>query len=119
MTKLTIAQRLETRPGATPVAVLTIAGDVMVECVPELERAIDDALSGGARHLVLDLAGLDFIDSASVGALLHLQQRRTQAGGRLLLCSLRPSFQRLVEASGLGGTFTMARDVPAALALLR
>jgi anti-anti-sigma factor len=118
MAQLAIVHRLASRPGRPHVGVMAISGDVMVEGVPEVERAVQALLDGGASDLVVDLGALEFIDSASVGALLHLEQRQGRAGARLVLCSLRPAFQRLVDATGLGGAFLIARDVPSALALL-
>lgn len=110
--------RVERRPeGAEEqAAVFALVGDLTVDRLEEVERTLAAALEGRARHVVLDLAQLDFIDSASVGGLLHLGQRQARVGGRLLLCAPRPSFQRLLDASGLLDSFAVHPDVPTALA---
>jgi anti-anti-sigma factor len=112
--------RVERRPeGAEEqAAVFALIGDFTVERLEEVEQALAAALEGRARHLVLDLSRLDFIDSASVGGLLHLGQRQGRAGSRLLLCAPKPAFQRLLDASGLLGAFTVQPDVATALARL-
>jgi anti-anti-sigma factor len=91
--------RVERRPeGAEEqAAVFALVGDLTVERLEGVERTLAAALEGRARHVVLDLSRLDFIDSASVGGLLHLGQR-------------------LLDASGLLGAFTVHPDVPTALA---
>ena len=105
MTGLTIQRRQEGNVG-----VLTLQGDVSAELVPQLQAAAQAAVRDGAKHLLFNLHELDFMDSASVGALLHLGQARAKQGGRVVLCSLSPLFKRLVEASGLAGQFTLAAD---------
>ena len=114
MTGLTIQRRQEGNVG-----VLTLKGDISAELIPQLQGAARDALAAGAKHLVVNLHDLGFMDSASLGALLQLGQARTKAGGRLVLCSLSAAFQRLIEASGLDGQFTQAVDETAARRLLR
>jgi stage II sporulation protein AA (anti-sigma F factor antagonist) len=113
-----LTQRLERLPEGAA-GVLTLAGDLTVERVGELEAAVDSLLAQGARHLVIDLAALDFIDSASVGHLVLLRRRLEDQGGLALLCSLRPSFRRLLDVSGLSGALPVAPDLVAAFATLR
>lgn len=105
MTGLTIQQRQDGNVG-----VLTLQGDISAELIPQLQRAAQACVAAGAKHLLVNLRELGFMDSASLGALLHLGQARSKQGGRVVLCSLSPAFQRLMEASGLTGQFTLAPD---------
>lgn len=105
MTGLTIQRRQDGNVG-----VLTLQGDISAELIPQLQAAAQGAVAAGAKHLLVNLHGLGFMDSASLGALLHLGQARAKQGGRLVLCSLSAAFQRLIDASGLAGQFTVAPD---------
>lgn len=58
---------------------LLVAGELDLTTVPALIDAIDDALDGSLARLVIDLAGLTFLDCAGLPALLH---GRTAAGAR-------------------------------------
>ncbi|MET7425007.1 STAS domain-containing protein [Dactylosporangium sp. NPDC005555] len=49
---------------------VSIAGDVDMATVTDLERAVAAALDSGAEVVVVDLAAVTFIDSAGINALL-------------------------------------------------
>jgi anti-anti-sigma factor len=98
---------------------LELLGEARLECVGELERAADAVLDGTTRDLLVDLSGLDFMDSASAGAFLRLDDRLARGGGRLVLHSLPRLLERLVERTGLNQALLIAPDEAAARALLR
>lgn len=68
-------------------------------------RSLLDALHGGGNGHVLDLSGLDFIDSAGLGMLLLADDEARGAGWQLTL--RRPSAQvaRLFEVAALDTIF--------------
>ncbi|MBA4495694.1 anti-sigma F factor antagonist [Paenactinomyces guangxiensis] len=70
------------------------AGKVRQMIEAELEKEI-------YTHLVVNLADLDFMDSSGLGVILGRYKRVTQLGGKMMLCSIRPSVYRLMEMSGL------------------
>jgi anti-anti-sigma factor len=100
------------------VAVLAPRGDVSVELIPVLNRAVEAALGEGAKHLLFDLRDLHFMDSASLGALLHLSQRRAKQGGKVAFFAPSASFKRLIDGSGLGGSLVTVPDEASARRLL-
>jgi anti-sigma B factor antagonist len=63
-----------------------------------------DAVIGTSDHVVveLDLAGVDFIDSSGVRALLILRRAH---GDRVLLGARSAPVQRVLEIAGLAETF--------------
>jgi anti-anti-sigma factor len=83
MTGLTIQRRQQGNVG-----VLTLQGDVSAELIPQLQAAAQAAVQAGAKHLLVNLHELGFMDSASLGALLHLGQARAKQAGRLVLRAL-------------------------------
>ncbi len=96
-----------------------VQGEARLEVVGELERTVRAGLAGGARHVVMGLKGLTFMDSASAGSLLRLQQEAGRDGGRLVLHSLPGVIRRLVDRTGLAQALTIAPDEAGARALLR
>ena len=71
-------------------------------------RALLDALRGGAgRRHVLDLNGLDFIDSAALGMLLIADDEARAAGWKLVLRRLPARIQRLMEVAALDTVLTI------------
>jgi stage II sporulation protein AA (anti-sigma F factor antagonist) len=72
----------------------------------------------GARHLVLDLDGVDFIDSSGMGAILGRYKRVVEKGGQLAVCRPREHVKRLLELAGVTRIIRVCRDAREALALL-
>jgi anti-anti-sigma factor len=89
----------EDRPGATLVR-LTRRRVVSEEDVERIGEALLDLVTGDGRaHLVLDLAGVDFLSSAFLGKVLWLLIQVRGRGGRLGLCGLGESMVRLFQPS--------------------
>ena len=68
---------------------------------PALERQAFDCIDAGARLLLIDFVGLDYISSAGLRAALAVAKRMSAAGGRLALCSLSPQVAEVFEISGV------------------
>jgi anti-anti-sigma factor len=58
---------------------LVLNGELSYDTTDQLKRHADDSRTHDGRHLVLDLAGLDFLDSSGAACLLRL---RTDSGGK-------------------------------------
>ena len=54
-----------------------------------------------AKHLVLDMSGLSFLDSSGVGALVSLFVTRTHTGKTLALANLTKQAIAVLQVSGL------------------
>jgi anti-sigma B factor antagonist len=61
------------------------------------ENAINRLIDGGTRKLVLDLAGLDYIDSSGLGMLIFCGGRMEQAGGRMRVSGAKSTVARVFE----------------------
>ena len=65
----------------------------------EIELAIDASLP---RMLVLDLAGITFMDSSGIALILRAQQRIQLLDGSLLVCNVPAQARRVLDAAGIG-----------------
>lgn len=101
------------------VGIIRLVGEMRVECIPSLDEAVAAARAAGARHLLLDLGLLDFMDSASAGTLLRIRRDQLEADARLVLFSLRRMVARLIDAAGLASQFDLAADEEAARIITR
>ena len=63
---------------------VTVSGELDILTVPRLDRELRRA-QAVARSIVLDLRGLDFVDSSGAHLLLAAQRRIRDAGGRLVI----------------------------------
>jgi stage II sporulation protein AA (anti-sigma F factor antagonist) len=87
------------RPGA---AELTLAGDLDMSATFRLEPAIDRLLkSDEVSEIVLDLGGVEFVDSSGLGLLLETYDRTQQADVRMSIVPGRPETQRVFRLAGV------------------
>lgn len=102
------------RDGAT--LVLQLHGRLDSTSSATAEAEILGHLDGGAGHVVLDFADLDYISSAGLRVILVAAKRVKAAGGAMVLCALRPHIREVFEISGFLSILTVADDRAGALA---
>lgn len=68
-------------------AVLRPAGRLNLVTSPQLRNAVDDAVAAGNVLVVVDLSGVEFIDSSGLGALVAGLKSTRAAGGDLRLAA--------------------------------
>lgn len=82
-------------------AVVSLRGELHVAQREELENAVAELQQEGMLHIVLDLAALDFIGSAGLGALVSLQKSARSAGGSVRIAAARPTIVSLMSLTRL------------------
>lgn len=73
----------------------------------------------GFRQIVVSLQHVTYITSAALGKLITLHRRLHRKAGRLVVCGALASVKDVLHASRLNDYFTVADDVPAALAQMK
>jgi anti-sigma B factor antagonist len=89
-----------TRSGGETLDVALVGELDMTACYgleSEIERLLD---AHGVRRLVLDLADLEFLDSAGLGAVLTIRDRAQDLGVELRLVNPSHPVRRILEATG-------------------
>ena len=69
----------------------------------------------GRPELVIDLCGVGFAGSASLGSFVALHREARQNGGRLIFCNVEPNVREVFRASKLAPLFEFVADRQAAL----
>lgn len=87
----------------TDACVLRVDGDFDSLSVPGVRDALNSALSEGFSSIVLDLTGVDYMDSSALGFVVWADQRLQPVSGRLALAGANPDVTRILELSGLIG----------------
>ena len=60
---------------------IVLQGDMDLYDAPRLADAILAHINAGRRNLVMDMAGVDYLDSTGVGVIIRLLQRSKITGG--------------------------------------
>jgi anti-anti-sigma factor len=82
-------------------AVIALFGELDLESAPELERQLRELNGTNSGRLLIDLSGLEFMDSTGLAVMVRTQRAARDDGHRL---SLRPGptqVQRLFELTGV------------------
>ena len=68
---------------------LTIRGSLDINSAPALAEEIDKIVATKPKKVIVDLAGLDLIDSSGVAALVKLYKGVRSAGGAIAIAGAR------------------------------
>lgn len=86
---------------------VAIFGEVDAATAPILQEALVGSSPDPGAELVVDCAGLEFIDSSGLNVFVANARRLAASGGRLVLVSPPASARRLFEISGLDRVLTI------------
>lgn len=76
-----------------------ITGDLNVKTSPQLEEEVTNSL-GGVKELILDFAGVEYISSAGLRALLALEKAMRRQSGKMTLCKVNPAVKEVIRLAG-------------------
>ncbi|MHA3703249.1 STAS domain-containing protein [Jatrophihabitans sp. YIM 134969] len=94
--------------------VIDIVGDFDLRTAHEPYDAVSTLLAGGEpiSEVVVDLRGVDFVDSTGLGGLVRLQHEARQHDTPLVLREPGPRLRQLFEMTGLSHEFTIEAAEP-------
>jgi anti-anti-sigma factor len=98
------------------VTVITPSGRIDTTTSGAVEEAIRRTVDAGARDLVVDFAGVEYISSAGLRVFLVLAKRMRDVQGRLVLCDMPEPVRQVFHLAGFMPLFRVERSQDAALA---
>ena len=99
--------------------VLRVVGEIHATTAPQFSERLNAAISEGRRGVVLDLMGVEFIDSTGLSVLLNGLRRVTRVRGSMVIACANPTVLRLFEITKLDSTFDIVADCDEAIARVR
>jgi len=95
--------------------VLSLLGEIEVYEAEALENEIDAAVKAGAKDMIIDMAGLNYISSSGLRVLITARGEIKKAGGALMLASIKEKVLEVFRISKLLAIFDVRKDVEDAL----
>jgi anti-sigma B factor antagonist len=86
-------------------AVIDIRGELDVYTAPQLREQLASLFDHGARHVVVELGQMDFIDSTGLSVLVVWLKRLRENDGDLTLRAPKPNALKVLEITGLNRVF--------------
>jgi len=101
------------------IPVVSITGDVDLETSPKLRDFLKPKSAKKTPSLLLDFAGVNYIDSSGLATLIEYYQAIQGHKGKLALASLSPRVKNVFEIVRLEQIFSLYPDIPSALKALQ
>ncbi len=96
--------------------IVEVGGEIDVYSAPTLRDRLNSLVADGHHHLVVDMQGVEFLDSTGLGVLVGgLKRVRTQNGSLQLVCS-QERVLKVFRITGLTKVFAIHDSVEQALA---
>lgn len=116
---LSLSTRLETGPEGGPVdefSVVEVAGEIDVYTAPRLREQLVDLVDGGHFNIVVDMRGVEFLDSTGLGVLVGGLKRVRQHDGTLRLVCAQERILKIFRITGLTKVFPIHATLEDAVA---
>src|SRR6476660_8113089 len=97
-------------------AVLAVRGEVDVYTAPRLRERLVELVSQGKHQIVVNLEGVDFLDSTGLGVLVGGLKRLRSHDGDLTLVCTQHRILKVFEITGLTKVFAIHDSVDDATA---
>jgi anti-anti-sigma factor len=97
---------------------LKVSGRMDAENSHEFEEACEQWISRGAKHLIADLDGLQYVSSMGLRSFLSVAQKLQSSSGSLILCGLHGLPRQVFELTRLIGLFPVFDTAQQAIATL-
>ncbi len=97
-------------------SVLSVRGEVDVYTAPKFRERLIELVSEGKHRIVVDLEGVDFLDSTGLGVLVGGLKRLRSHNGDLLLVCTQSRILKVFEITGLTKVFSIHDSVDSATA---
>jgi anti-sigma B factor antagonist len=95
--------------------VVAVGGEIDVYTAPKLRDRLVELINSGHYHLVIDLEGVDFLDSTGLGVLVGALKRVRSHQGSLRLVCTQERLLKIFRITGLAKVFPIYADVDEAV----
>lgn len=95
--------------------VLEVGGEIDVYTAPQLRERLVTLVEDGARHVIVDLSRVEFLDSTGLGVLVGALKRLRGVNGDLALVCAQERLLKIFRITGLDRVFTIRESVEVAM----
>lgn len=88
---------------------------LMYPLLPDFSSAVTALITTGERKLVIDLAAVSYVDSATIGCLMDLYRQAAAAGGTLKLSGVQKRVETMLTMTGAQNFLEIHADEPSAV----
>jgi anti-sigma B factor antagonist len=95
--------------------VLSVTGELELATAPQMRQRVVGLVGEGRTHIIVDLSGVDFIDSIGLGVVVAALKRARSHGGEVIIAGAVPRVRAVFEITRLVEIIDFFADVDEAL----
>lgn len=99
------------------VVVLIPRSDIDMSRSPELRTVIRQEMGGSTHKVVIDLDGVEYMDSSGLATLVEAMRNANNDKSRLVLCNMNPKVSAIFEIARLDSFFSIVASRDEAISL--
>ena len=88
---------------------------MMYPLLADFSGTVSALISGGARHILIDLAPVTYVDSATIGCFMDLYRSVSGAGGQLKISGVQKRVETMLTMTGAQNFISLHPDEASAL----
>ena len=88
-------------------AVVALSGILDLGTVNRLRVALDELIAGGSKSIVMDMSGVQFVDSSGIGFIARMQRKLHDQQCVLAMRNLSPQLESALRLTGMGNYFNI------------
>ena len=88
---------------------------LMYPILSDFAAEITNLVAAGKRDILIDLAPVTYVDSATIGCMMDLYRQVTTAGGRLKLAGVQKRVETMLNLTGAQNFIEIHADEPSAV----
>lgn len=92
------------------ILVIQLQGEITLSNANDVSDFIDKNIQEGKIKVILNMAGVDYLDSSAVGMIVASYSNLQSAGGDLRMCSLKPEVMEIFSAASLDSFLTIDKE---------
>ena len=92
-----------------PAAVLAATGELDIFTANDVAISLREAMARGCSRIVIDLAGVSFVDASALGVFARTHVAVTAGGGTMEFVEVSPPFRRMCSIVRLDDAFGLAK----------
>ena len=87
---------------------LELSGELDYHSSPELREKLNELATKQASKIIVNLSGVDYMDSSGIATFVEAFQKTKRYQGRLILAELTPTVRGVFEIAKLDSIFEIA-----------
>ncbi len=91
--------------------VIAVTGELDVFTAPALEAALHESIEQGNADIVVDLSGVEFLDSTGLGVMVKALKWAREAGGGLRVVATQERITKVFTITGLDEVMQLSGSV--------